>query len=372
MDAKKKPCPSADKAIPVKEEAPMPEPNQDAWRLPPNLPDILLAWYAENARPLPWRQNCLPYQVWLSEIMLQQTRAEVVRGYFSRFLREVPTLEALAGLDEGKLLKLWEGLGYYSRARNLQKTARLIVDEHGGQFPQTYAQLLKLPGIGPYTAGAITSICFNQPQPAVDGNVLRIIARIAGITDYIDSPAMQKRITAALAQLYPKERSGAFSQSLMELGATICLPHGMPKCRICPVAAYCRARELQAVARIPRKQDKKSKRIESITVLVLACQEKLAIRRRQGQGLLAGLWEFPNINKELSEQQAFDLAEQWGAAPTAMTKFARHKHIFTHIKWEMGCYYLDCAVQPSAFTWADQEALRHTYALPTAFKMLLP
>ncbi len=347
------------------------KPNEGGCALSPALPPILLEWYAQNARPLPWRRDSIPYHVWISEIMLQQTRAEVVKAYYIRFLDEIPTVEALAKADEGKLLKLWEGLGYYSRARNLQKAAGMITDEYAGRFPDTYEQLLKLPGVGPYTAGAIASICFHQPVPAVDGNVLRIISRIAGISEPVDTPAMKKRITAALARIYPAGQSGAFTQSLMELGATVCLPNGAPKCGICPLTGLCSALRSDSVSRFPVKPEKKSRKTQKLTVLMLSCRGSLAIRRREKSGLLAGLWEFPNLYEEMDERQAFALAAQWETAPVSITRSARRTHVFTHIQWDMMCYYIDCAAQPACFTWADRASLSQTYALPTAFRMFL-
>jgi A/G-specific adenine glycosylase len=253
----------------------------------------------------------------------------------------------------------------------MQKAARLIIDKYNGQFPNTYEQLLKLPGVGPYTAGAIASICFNQPVPAIDGNVLRIVSRIAGISEPVNTLAMKRRITAALARIYPKNQSGTFTQSLMELGATVCLPNGMPKCHICPVADICSALENDSVLHFPVKQDKKSKRIQKITVLVLSCKGTIAIRRREKEGLLAGLWEFPNIYKELDEEQAFELAVQWETTPVSVAKSAQRTHVFTHIKWEMTCYYIDCVTQSARFIWVDHASLSQTYSNPTAFKMLL-
>jgi A/G-specific adenine glycosylase len=339
--------------------------------IPRELPNILLEWYDGNARPLPWRNDCVPYHIWLSEIMLQQTRVETVKTYYMRFLEEIPTIEALANIDEEKLLKLWEGLGYYSRARNLQKTAKLILSEYGGHFPCTYEQLLKLPGVGAYTAGAIASICFGQPTPAVDGNVLRVISRIAGIYENVDIPAVKKSITASLAKIYPTDRSGDFTQSLMELGATICLPRGTPKCHICPSVKFCKAIQDNSVLDLPIKQIQKAKKIQVITLFVFSCKENIAIHHRKKEGLLAGLWEFPNVHEKLDEQQAIGLAAKWKTKPVSLTKSSQRVHVFTHIKWYMTCYYIDCSAQPTCFTWADHASLLKTYPLPTAFKMFL-
>lgn len=337
----------------------------------PKLPDILLAWYDQNARSLPWRQDTAPYHVWLSEIMLQQTRVEAVKAYYTRFLAAFPTIEALAQADEGKLLKLWEGLGYYSRVRNLQKAAKLICGQYGGSFPCDYEQMIRLPGVGVYTAGAIASISFGKPVPAVDGNVLRVIARILGIHEPIDTPDMKKQITASLAEIYPTRRSGDFTQSLFELGAMVCLPNGQPKCDYCPLAGFCKALRENSAAQLPVRQAKREKRVEEITLFLLTCRGSVAIRRREGKGLLAGMWELPNVNGVLTEQQAIELASHWGAAPSNLIKSSRRVHIFTHIKWNMLCYFIACEQQPECFFWADHEALSKAYALPTAFKMFL-
>ena len=329
----------------------------------------MLLWYDQNARDLPWRKDIQPYHILLSEIMLQQTRAEVVKGYYTRFLEEIPTLEALARVDEDKLLKLWEGLGYYSRARNLQKAARQIVQELQGRFPSDYNQILKLPGVGAYTAGAIASICFNAPTPAVDGNVLRVIARVAGIYEAVDIPAVKKRFTVALAERYPAARCGDFTQSLIELGATVCLPKRKPRCDACPLATVCRALSDNTVTQLPVKLEKKAKKEQEITLFVFRCGSKLAINRRARSGLLAGLWEFPNVQEKLGEQQAMAIAGQWGTQPVALTKTVCRAHVFTHIRWQMTCYYIDCTVQSPQFLWVDQSVLARDYALPTAFRM---
>lgn len=348
-----------------------PEPTGREIELDPRLPAMLLTWYTKNARDLPWRRDNAPYHVWISEIMLQQTRAEVVRGYYARFIEAVPTIDALASLDGDALLKLWEGLGYYSRARNLQRTAKLVVDEYGGHFPDTYGALRKLPGVGPYTAGAIASICFDAPTPAVDGNALRITARIAGIHEPMDTPAMHRRVARALAAVYPEKRRGDFTQSLMELGATLCLPNGAPKCEACPVATVCYARQNNATADLPVRRAKKGRRTEQITVLALSCEGTLAIRRRAGSGLLAGLWELPNVQGELDAQGALDLAARFGAKPVCIEKAIRRTHVFTHIQWDMTCYSIECAARPEGFVWADGASLADKYALPSAFSKLL-
>jgi A/G-specific adenine glycosylase len=337
--------------------------------LNPELTAILLDWYKKNARDLPWRRDINPYRVFLSEIMLQQTRAEVVKGYYERFLAALPTLGALADADEERLMKLWEGLGYYSRARNLQRAARAVVYERGGAFPDTYEELLKLPGVGPYTAGAVASICFQRPVPAVDGNVMRIVARIAGVEEAVDLPETKRRAAEALSKLYPMEATGEFTQALMELGATVCLPNGAPRCDICPVETLCHARRTNSIARYPVRLEKRARRAQKVTVFMLLCGGKVAIRRRPKRGLLAGLWELPNVPEALSEQQALDRAAEWGARPLRLLKAVARTHVFTHIAWEMTCYYIECAEKPEGFTWADEETIRDAYAVPTAFRI---
>jgi A/G-specific adenine glycosylase len=344
--------------------------NKDIFELPRVLPQRLLAWYGQNARLLPWRKDTDPYHVWLSEIMLQQTGVEVVKAYYTRFLEAFPTVEALSAADGQKVLKLWEGLGYYSRARNLIKTARLITGDCGGRFPELIGDIAKLPGIGPYTAGAIASICFNQPTPAVDGNVLRVIARVAGIEDAV-TDSVKKRIAASLEAIYPADRRGDFTQSLMELGAVVCIPNGAPNCAYCPVSDICAAFRDGTALSLPVKKQKQAKRLQALTVFLLSCGGSLALRRRADSGLLAGLWELPNVPGILDETEAVTLAADWGVRPLALKKASRRSHVFTHVKWDMLCYTVECAAQPPGFTWVSREALSDTYALPTAFKKLL-
>lgn len=338
--------------------------------LPQILPQRLLAWYDQNARPLPWRRDTNPYHVWISEIMLQQTGVEVVKSYYARFLEAFPTIEALAEADEQTVLKLWEGLGYYSRARNLMKTARIIARENGGRFPDTYEEIAKLPGIGPYTAGAIASICFNLPVPAVDGNVVRVVARIAGIDEEV-TESVKKRMTASLKMVYPPDRCGDFTQSLMDLGAVVCIPNGAPKCPQCPAADICTANRDGATLSLPVKGRKQAKKQQELTVFLLCCGDNIALRRRESGGLLAGLWELPNVPGILNETGAAALAAQWGVKPRALIKALRRGHVFTHIRWDMLCYVIECASQPPSFTWVSREQLSDTFALPTAFKKLI-
>jgi len=329
-----------------------------------NLPLPLLQWYRENARKLPWRSDPAPYHVWLSEIMLQQTRVAAVLGYYDRFLRECPTVAGLAALPEERLLKLWEGLGYYNRARNLQKAARQIVDDFGGVFPSTYEEIRSLCGVGDYTAGAIASIAFNLPVPAVDGNVLRVVARITGDEGDIADPATKKKVTAALEQILPVKSPGEFNQALMELGATVCLPNGAPLCGRCPAKDFCAALLQDRVGELPVKAAKKPRKREERTVWLIFHGGKVALRRRPEKGLLAGLWEFPN---ELSGTPG---PERWGIEPLSDEFGCNAKHIFTHVEWHMTARVVQAAddTLPAGWVWCTPGELERVYALPSAFK----
>ena len=329
------------------------------------LPSPLLTWYREHARALPWRSHPTAYGVWISEIMLQQTRVAAVLDYYRRFLEAAPTVEALAALPEDQLMKLWQGLGYYSRARNLQKAARRIVEEHGGLFPNTYDAIHALPGVGDYTAGAIASIAFGLPTPAVDGNVLRVAARVAGDGGDITTPAMKKKVTAALADIMPLEAPGDFNQALMELGATVCLPNGAPLCDRCPAAPFCRALLEGRTGALPVKAAQKARRVEERTVWLLFHGGRVALRRRPARGLLAGLWEYPN---ELSD--GADWPARWGIVPAREERGGTGRHIFTHIEWHMTARVLETAGEalPPGWVWAGRRELREVYALPNAFQ----
>ena len=343
---------------------------EDAEKIYAALPEKLLPWYRENARDLPWRHSTEPYRVWISEIMLQQTRVEAVIGYYHRFMEAFPTVEALAQAEESRVLKLWEGLGYYSRARNLQKAAKLLVQTYNGIFPDTADALQKLPGIGAYTAGAVASICFERPSAAVDGNVLRVITRLTADERPIDLPAVKQEIGERLSGVYPARACGMFTQALMELGACVCTPKS-PHCAQCPVRESCAAYAEGAVSKYPVKLPKAEKRVEQRTVFLLRCGESFAVCRRPEAGLLAGLWEFPNCPGKLSVEEAVNWAAERGLNPSGIVREMYKTHIFTHIRWEMTGYLLDCAAEKGPFTWADRDALTETYTLPTAFRIFL-
>ena len=327
------------------------------------LPIPLLEWYRDNARDLPWRREPSAYRVWLSEIMLQQTRVAAVLDYYRRFLEAAPTVEALAALSSDELMKLWQGLGYYSRARNLHKAAQYIAGELGGVFPDTYEGIRALPGVGDYTAGAVASIAFGLPTPAVDGNVLRVVSRICADEGDILAPATKKRYTAALADIIPLKAPGQFNQALMELGATVCLPNGAPLCEICPARDFCRAHLEGKTDLLPVKAPKKPRKIEERTVFLFFHEGRVALRRRGEKGLLAGLWEYPN---ELSS----DLPPEWGLSPDGLERAAVGKHIFTHIEWHLTALTgeLDSPDLPEGWVWADRTELRDIYAVPNAFR----
>ena len=332
----------------------------------------LLAWYQKNQRDLPWRHTKDPYPIWLSEIMLQQTRVEAVKPYYARFLAECPTVEALAQIPEDRLMKLWEGLGYYSRARNLQKAARTVMAEHGGVMPNTYAELRKLSGIGDYTAGAIASIAFGQRVPAIDGNVLRVLARLTGSREDISRPETKKRWRQELEPLVPLQ-AGDFTQSLIELGATVCVPNGEPKCPLCPLAPYCRAYREGTTDEIPVRAAKKPRRVEERTVLLIRDGDRTALCKRPPKGLLAGLFELPNRDGHLSEESLPSLIRSLGFEPLQISRLEDSKHVFSHVEWHMIAYSVrispefDGWHQGSGMLLVQNEELHQSYAIPSAF-----
>ena len=298
----------------------------------------LIKWYKKEARVLPWRSDPTPYKVWISEIMLQQTRVDTVIPYFLRFIAEVPSVRELALIEEEKLLKLWQGLGYYNRALNLKKAAQMIVEKFDGEIPSDMKDLVTLPGIGVYTAGAIASIAFGKPVPAIDGNVLRIIARITASREDIGDPKTKKMFEPVVTAMIPAEAPGDFNQALMDFGATICLPNGEPKCGECPVSGLCEAYKKGLTSEIPVMQDKKARRIEKKTVLLISYQDKFALRKRRENGLLPNLWEFPNVEGHLTPEQCRQVLSSQGITACEITGLPPSKHIFTHLEWHMKGY----------------------------------
>ena len=401
-------------------------------------------WYRDNRRDLPWRRDKDPYHVWVSEIMLQQTRVEAARDYYLRFMQTLPTIEALAEAEEEQLLKLWQGLGYYNRVRNLQKAARQILQNPSAEkaadgsasisagasasisvapsatgltsatgsasasFPRTMTEILALPGIGEYTAGAIASICFDQRTPAVDGNVLRVMARLTEEEGDVKSTPVKRRFTELLADLYPDTDCGDFTQGLIELGALVCLPNGQPRCEVCPVSGFCRARAAGRVMELPVKAEKKARRREQRTVFILSCGGRVAVRRRPKGSLLGNLYEFPQVSQHLTAGAAVSQAEAWGCHPLDVTRSKQYKHIFSHVEWDMTGYYITCgfegtgeasregagegavdglqldgagdSLQPEGtgepggqtFRWVSREQLEEEIPLPSAFQPFCP
>lgn len=345
--------------------------------------EYLLDWYELNARILPWRENPNPYYIWISEIMCQQTRVEAVKFYFERFITELPEVKDLAFVEEEKLLKLWEGLGYYNRARNLKKAAEIIVNEYNGVVPNDYDSLLGLPGIGSYTAGAISSIAFGVNRPAVDGNVLRVMKRVAGSYDDITKDSVKKELEADLREIMPKDRPGDFNQSIMELGALVCIPNGKPLCDKCPLMHMCEAFHGNIEMSIPVKPAKKPRKIEDRTILLIENNGEYMIKKRPNKGLLRGLWEFPSMDGKLSAMALTEKLNEMGYYDIDITPLGESKHIFSHIEWHMIGYLVSFKEKDMKFKddifyvkeegnyggmWVRKNELDNIYTIPTAFK----
>ena len=328
----------------------------------------LLLWFYQNKRDLPWRKTVNPYHIWVSEIMLQQTRVEAVKPYYERFLQTLPTVKDLAEADEETILKLWEGLGYYSRVRNMQKAAIQIMQEHDGVFPSDYSKLLKLKGIGPYTAGAVGSIAFHLPVPAVDGNVLRVMSRITADPSDISLQKTKKYWEERITEILPVEHPGDLNQALMELGATVCLPNGVPKCEICPIRKYCEAYRRNTVMLYPVKAEKKARLMEHLNVFFCIYENKIAIRKRSDKGLLSGLWELPNCQRDVAPPIAL---QELGILKAEIEPMKSQKHIFTHVEWHMDCYFIKVSKKTSSeLLWITKEEVEQNYTLPSAFKKI--
>ena len=335
----------------------------------------LLEWYDLGHRILPWREDPIAYKVWISEIMLQQTRVEAVKPYFHRFISELPTISDLAECEEDRLLKLWEGLGYYNRARNLQKAARQIMEEYGGKMPESQQELLKLSGIGNYTSGAIASIAFGKKVPAVDGNVLRILSRISLDEEDILKDTTKRRVEKQLLEVMPKERPGDFNQALMELGATVCIPHGKPKCEECPWEKFCLAHLEGREEEFPKKETKKKRTIEKKTVLIIQDENKSALHKRPAKGLLAGLYEFPNLEGHQSEKRVLAYLKEIGLEALRIQKLENARHIFSHKEWDMVAYQIrvdELAIkgkqlEQENWIFVESKEAERKYPLPSAF-----
>ena len=337
-----------------------------------NVVQPLLEWYRDNRRQLPWRDQNNAYYTWVSEIMLQQTRVEAVKPYFKRFIGELPDIQALAACPEEKLMKLWEGLGYYNRVRNMQLAAQTVVSAYGGKLPASYKQLLELKGIGNYTAGAIASIAYQIPVPAVDGNVLRVLSRITEDRQDIMKQSVRRQAEEKLQEVIPQERPGDFNQAMMELGAVVCVPNGPARCEDCPIAKFCLAYQHGTVEELPVKAPKKQRSLENRTVLVIQDGEKTVIQKRPKKGLLAGLYELPNLGGHLSRDEVLAEVERMQLEPLYIEKLPDAKHVFSHIEWRMTGYRIRVASldtdREMPFIFAEKKQSERQYAIPSAFR----
>lgn len=302
----------------------------------------LVEWFHREKRELPWRQTQDPYKIWVSEVMLQQTRVDTVIPYYERFLEKYPTLETLAYAPEEELLKMWEGLGYYSRARNLQSGVKEVVEKYNGVVPQTRHDITKLKGVGPYTAGAILSIAYNKPEHAVDGNVMRVLSRVLHITEDISLSKTKKVFEEAVIELIDHEDPSAFNQGLMDLGATICTPTS-PKCLLCPVRDYCTAFFEGDAHKLPVKTKKtKTKKIQYDVFVAKNNNHQFLLEKRPSEGLLANMWQFPMIERKGHTIEQFQQRYEVEVIDKKEQPILTFKHVFSHIVWEMNCYEVGC------------------------------
>lgn len=345
---------------------------QEALRVLKKLPEKIVPWFRQNRRDLPWRREPGAYHVWVSEIMLQQTRVEAVKRYYERFLKELPDIQSLAEAKEEKLLKLWEGLGYYNRVRNMQKAAQQIMIDYQGEFPADYEEIRKLKGIGNYTAGAISAFAYGIPKPAVDGNVLRVLSRILADDRDIMKQRVRNSAEKRLEQVIPSDAASDFNQGLIELGAIVCVPNGEPKCGECPAASICQAHLQGNETAYPVKSRAKARRIEKRTVFIFRDGEGTAICKRPAQGLLAGLYELPNIEGYLSQEEAVEYSKRIGLMPVRIKKLEEAKHIFSHVEWHMIGYQVQVDELEKSCTsemiFAYHEEIEKRYPVPAAFE----
>ncbi len=330
------------------------------------MTEPIVKWYQENKRELPWRKEKNPYHIWVSEIMLQQTRIEAVLGYYERFLKSLSNVKDLAEVEEEKLLKLWEGLGYYNRARNLKKAAQIVQEKYAGNIPRNYEQLLELPGIGEYTAGAIASISYNEKVPAVDGNVLRVVSRVVLSKKDVLETKTKKEFTEKLKQIMPKQ-AGDFNEGLMELGERICLPNGEPICEKCPLQEICLAKKENLVFDIPVRNAKVKRKKEQKTVFLLEYENQIAVRKRDKTGLLANLYEFPNVDKKCTKKELKDILKDWNLEAKEIQKVGTHRHIFSHVEWDMVGFKVFVENINREFVWVEKQELLEKYPIPGAF-----
>lgn len=323
------------------------------------ISECVVNWYNENKRDLPWRENRDPYRVWVSEIMLQQTRVEAVKPYFERFMEQFDSVERLALADEDQLYKVWEGLGYYSRVRNMKKAAQICVEHYQGKLPVDYDELLRLPGIGPYTAGAIASIAYQAKVCAIDGNVMRIYARLFALEDNIISEAFKKK-TANLIQKDMAKDMGIFNQGLMDLGATICLPNGNPRCNICPLNDLCQAYAQGKQNRLPNRIKKTKRKVEKLTVEIYEFNDQVLLHRRSEKGLLAGLYEFVSVEGHKVKKDY----------PKQTQYLGKTRHVFSHRIWEMKGFLIPCeqCFEKEGYFWDSIHQIENVYSIPSAFQ----
>lgn len=341
------------------------------------IAEDLLDYYEKHKRELAWRGEVPAYYTWISEIMLQQTRVESVKPYFENFIKELPDIESLANCEEEKLMKLWQGLGYYSRARNLKKAAIQIMENYGGVLPQEKKELLNLAGIGPYTAGAISSIAYGKKETAVDGNVIRVMSRLFAVEGNVLEGKGKQKIEELTAQELPEEKAGDFNQALMDLGATVCIPNGEALCNICPLQVHCKAFQKREVEKYPEKKKKKERRLERKTVLLLQQGENFALEQREQKGLLAGLWQFPLLEGRCSRKEVQEYLKKQGISYTEIKEYEPHIHIFSHVEWHMVSYLITVEAEEireapeNTLIWSSREKILQEYSIPSAFKVYL-
>ena len=339
------------------------------------IPKPLLKWYDKNRRILPWREEPTPYRVWVSEIMLQQTRVEAVKPYFERFMKALPDIQALAEAEEETLLKLWEGLGYYNRVRNLQKAAIQIMEDYGGQMPLDYEELLKLKGIGSYTAGAVSSIAGGRAVPAVDGNVLRVVSRVREDERLITDAKVKAAVEEDLKKVMPIDRPGDFNQAMIEIGACVCIPNGAPHCEECPLSEICKAHLHDSAMEFPKKASKKERKIEEKTILILMDENRAALHKRKNSGLLAGMYEFPSMEGFHTAKEVASYLNRNGIKPLRITPLEDAKHIFTHKEWHMQGFFVrtdelipkNPGKDEKDWVYVATEETKDKYPIPSAF-----
>ncbi len=340
-------------------------------QLSENIIQPLTEWFRKNRRELPWRADRDPYHVWISEIMLQQTRIEAVKKYYIRFITALPDIRSLSEVDDDTLLKLWEGLGYYSRARNLKKAALMITSDFGGVFPNTFKEIRSLPGIGDYTAGAIASICFHERVTAVDGNVMRVVSRLIQSGENILLPETKRLISERICRILPED-AGVFNEALMELGETVCLPNTAPLCESCPLKDFCEAYRHHLTDRLPvRIKTAKRKQVEKTVFLIRSSDSRIAIEKRPDEGLLSKMYQLPNIDGYYSEKELKSILTDWKLRPAEVHYLKDKKHIFTHIEWHMRAYTVTTETAPERFLWVTEEELKDAYPLPVAFQKFI-